>query len=50
LYEFQNIISSAQGNQNILKEEEVEKKIIFYLRVNEMLATGVGQPYLMMLQ
>lgn len=40
----------AQTNQNILKEEEVQKKIIYYLKINEMLATGVGQPYLMMLQ
>jgi len=26
------------------------RKLLFFLKVNEMLATGVGQPYLMMLQ
>lgn len=39
----------AKTNQNVLKEEEAEKKIIFFLKINETLATGVGQQYIMML-
>jgi hypothetical protein len=35
----------AQQNSNILKEEAVIKKLIFFLKINEHLAIGVGRNY-----
>lgn len=51
MFEFNNIISMAESNNpGVLLEEAVEKKILFFLKINEMLATGVGNQYALLLQ
>ena len=43
------MINGAQNNQQILKDEMVIKKINYFLKLNEMLATGVGRNYALLL-
>lgn len=50
LFEFQNIIQMAEASPNVLLEEEVKRKILYFLKMNETLATGVGQQYALFLQ
>ena len=50
LYEFQNIIKIAEGNVSVMLDEDGKAKIIFFLKINEMLATGIGQQYALLLQ
>jgi hypothetical protein len=45
LFEYFNIIEMAKNNQQVLKEENVIKKLVFFMKLNEMLATGVGTNY-----
>ena len=33
-----------------MREEEVQKKLLFFLRINQHLASGIGQSYLMLLE
>jgi hypothetical protein len=49
LFEYYNIIQMAQTNQHVLKEEAVTKKLNYFFKLNEMLATGVGRNYALML-
>jgi hypothetical protein len=49
-YEFQNIIQTAQEQLQIMEHEEVKGKILYFLKINEMFATGVGQQYALLLQ
>lgn len=49
LYEFQNIIQNAEQAPNSLLEEEIKKKVFFFLKLNETLATGIGQKYALFL-
>ena len=48
-FEFQNIMNSALTNPTILREEECEQKILYFLKINENLAVGIGRQYVMML-
>jgi len=45
LFEYFNIIEMAKNNQQVLKEENVIKKLVFFMKLNEMLATGIGNNY-----
>lgn len=47
--EYKNIVNMAQGNPNILKQENVIKKIIYFFKLNENLAVGVGKNYALLL-
>lgn len=40
----------AEASPNVLLEEEVKRKILYFLKMNETLATGVGQQYALFLQ
>ncbi len=50
LYEFQQFYNIAQENPAIMKEEEIQKKLVFFLKVNEMLAKSIGQEYIVFLE
>lgn len=50
LFEYFNMMSMAQNNPNFLKEEEIIKKIVYFLKLNENLAVGVGRNYALMLE
>lgn len=50
LFEYFNMMSMAQNNPNFLKEQEIIKKIVFFLKLNENLAVGVGRNYALMLE
>lgn len=39
----------AQTNPSFLKEEEVIRKLIYFLKLNENLAVGVGKNYALLL-
>jgi len=39
------VLQVAQTNPDLLKDETVETKINFFLRVNERLAFAIGLPY-----
>lgn len=49
LFEYFNLINMAQTDQHILKEESVTKKLNYFFKLNEMLATGVGRNYALLL-
>jgi len=49
LFEYQNMIQMAGTNPNFLREEEIPKKLSYFLKINEMIATGVGCRYAVML-
>ena len=49
LFEFGQIITAAESNPNLLREEEIVRKILYFLRVNENVAVGVGSTYAMLL-
>lgn len=48
-YEFQNIVRDAEQSPNNLLEEQIQKKVFFFLKINETLATGIGQKYALFL-
>jgi len=43
--EYNRILQTAQTNPEILKDDNVEAKINFFLRINERLAYSIGLPY-----
>ena len=49
LFEYLNIIQSAQANESVLKDEAITRKLNYFFKLNEMLATGVGRNYALML-
>lgn len=49
LFEYFNMINMAQSDNHILKEESVIKKLNYFFKLNEMLATGVGKNYAILL-
>ena len=49
LYEYMNMIGMAQNNPNFLKEEDIIRKLIYFLKINENLAVGVGRNYALLL-
>lgn len=50
LYQFHNIIKAAESDPGILQGEEVKGKLIYFLKINEMFATGIGQQYALLLE
>lgn len=40
----------AQENPNVMRDENVIRKLNYFLKLNEMLATGVGRNYAVMLR
>lgn len=50
LYEFHNIVKVAENDLSVLQTEEVKQKIIFFLKINEMFASGIGQQYALLLE
>jgi hypothetical protein len=49
MFEYLNIVSMAHNNPNFLKEEEVIRKLIYFFKLNENLAVGVGRNYAVLL-
>lgn len=49
LYEYLNMMNMAQENPHFLKEEDITKKLIYFFKLNENLALGVGRNYAILL-
>ena len=49
LYEYFSIIDMAKTDQHVLKDDHVSKKLGVFFRLNEMLASGAGRGYAMLL-
>ena len=49
LFEYTTIVAVAETNPAILKDEEIIRKLIYFFKLNENLAVGVGRNYALML-
>ena len=43
------MMNMAQENPHFLKEEDITKKLIYFFKLNENLALGVGRNYAILL-
>lgn len=45
LEEYNNILRSAEINPEIMNQEEVQRKMMYFLKINERLAYSIGLSY-----